>query len=142
MMDLESRDYTFAKLLIVRIKRMIDKCEVEHKDFTESDIVLLGLNILRIMCEIFYGNGKEDPHDWDYFFRALKSERDFQLFLHHLERMGLVKNVLLNEIIDLTDIGDLEKFFQDIRDADNSLKGIMTDKESINDDEGADKDGI
>ena len=137
-MDLQSREYTFAKLLIVRIKRMIDQCKVEHRDFSESEIVLMGLNILRIMCEIYYGNGKEDPHDWQYFFDAQKSERNFQLFLHHLERMGLVKNTLLNEIIDLTDMEDLEKFFQDIRDADNSLKGIMTEEN----DEGADKDGI
>lgn len=116
MMDLESKDYTLAKLLILRIKRMIDKCEVEHRDFSESEIVLLGLNTLRIICEIYYGNGKEDPHEWDFFFRALKSERDFQLYLHHEERMSLVKNTLLNEIIDMTESGDLEKFFHDIRE--------------------------
>ena len=116
MMDLESKDYTLAKLLILRIKRMIDKCEVDHRDFSESEIVRLALNTLRIMCEIYYGNGKEDPHEWDFFFRALKSERDFQLYLHHEERMSLVKNTLLNEIIDMTDAGDLEEFFKSARE--------------------------
>ena len=116
MMDLESKDYTLAKLLILRIKRMIDKCEVDYRDFSESEIVRLALNTLRIMCEIYYGNGKEDPHEWDFFFRALKSERDFQLYLHHEERMSLVKNTLLNEIIDMTDAGDLEEFFKSARE--------------------------
>ena len=116
MMDLESKDYTLAKLLILRIKRMIDKCEMDHRDFSESEIVRLALNTLRIMCEIYYGNGKEDPHEWDFFFRALKSERDFQLYLHHEERMSLVKNTLLNEIIDMTDAGDLEEFFKSARE--------------------------
>lgn len=115
-MDLESKEYTLAKLLILRIKRMIDKCEVDHRDFSESEIVRLALNTLRIMCEIYYGNGKEDPHEWDFFFRALKSERDFQLYLHHEERMSLVKNTLLNEIIDMTDAGDLEEFFKSARE--------------------------
>ena len=117
-MDLESKEYTLAKLLILRIKRMIDKCEVDHRDFSESEIVRLALNTLRIMCEIYYGNGKEDPHEWDFFFRALKSERDFQLYLHHEERMSLVKNTLLNEIIDMTDAGDLEEFFKSAREDD------------------------
>ena len=115
-MDLESKEYTLAKLLILRIKRMIDKCETDHRDFSESEIVRLALNTLRIMCEIYYGNGKEDPHEWDFFFRALKSERDFQLYLHHEERMSLVKNTLLNEIIDMTDAGDLEEFFKSARE--------------------------
>ena len=121
-MDLESRDYTFAKLLILRIKRMIDKCEVEHRDFSESEIVLIALNILRIMCELPYGNGNEDVREWDLFFRAQKSEEDLQFFLHHLERMGLVKNTLLNEILDMTETGDLEKFFKEVRGDD--LNGI------------------
>ena len=48
-MDLESKEYTLAKLLILRIKRMIDKCEVDHRDFSESEIVRLALNKLRII---------------------------------------------------------------------------------------------
>lgn len=135
-MDLESKEYTFAKLLILRIKRMIDKCEVEHRDFSESEIVLLALNTLRIISEIHYGNGNEDEHEWDYFFRALKSERDFQMYLHHQERMGLVKNTLLNEIIDMTETGDLEKFFMEVREDWND------DKFDLNRLKGEGKDGI
>ncbi len=117
-MDLESKDYTYAKLLILRIKRMIDKSSIEHRDFSESEIVVLGLNILRIMAELPFGDGTEDEHDWEYFFQAQKSEHSFMHFLHHLERMSLVKNTLLNEIIERTDIDDLEQLIREEKGAD------------------------
>lgn len=115
MIDMESPDYTWANLLVMYIKRLIDKTNIEHRDFSESEIVLLGLNILRIMCEIHYGDGTEDAQEWQYFFQAQKTDKDFQFFLYHLERMGLVKNTLLNEIINMTETEDIENFLKKVR---------------------------
>ena len=129
MNDLESKEYTYSNLLIKRIKRMIDKCEIEHRDFSESEIVCIALNILRIMAEIPFGDGTEDAHEWQYFFDAQKSEGGFMHFIHHLERMSMVKNTLLNEIIERTDIEDLEQL-------------IREEKGAIPESKGDDKDGI
>ena len=50
-------------------------------------------------------------------------------FIHHLERMSMVKNTLLNEIIERTDIEDLEEL-------------IREEKGAIPESKGDDKDGI
>ena len=113
MADLNSKDYTYGNLLIKRIKRMIDKSEMGHKDFTDSEIILIGLNIFRIMAEIPFGDGSEDVHEWQLFFDAQKSEKNFMQFIHHLERIALVKNTLLNEILERTDLEDLEEFIKE-----------------------------
>ena len=113
MADLNSKDYTYGNLLIKNIKRMIDKSEEGHKDFTDSDIILIGLNILRIMAELPFGNGNEDVHEWQLFFDAQKSEFNFMKFIHHLERIALVKNTLLNEILERNDLEDLEEFIKE-----------------------------
>lgn len=112
MNDLQSKDYTYSNLLIKRIKRMIDKSDINHRDFSESEIVCIALNVLRIMTEIPFGNGNEDVREWELFFNAQKSYEDFMFFIHHLERMSMVKNTLLNEIIERTDIEDLEELIR------------------------------
>ena len=112
MTDINSKDYTYANLLIMNIKRMIDESEIEHRDFSDAEIVMIALNILRIMSEMIYGNGTEDFREWELFFNAHKSEKEFQFLLHHLERMSLVKNELLNEIMTQTETEDLEKFIK------------------------------
>lgn len=125
--DLESKEYTYSNLLIKRIKRMIDKCEIDHRDFSESEIVCIALNVLRIMTEIPFGDGTEDVHEWQLFFDAQKSYKEFMHFIHHLERMSMVKNTLLNEIIERTDIEDLEQLIREEKGAIPESKGDDND---------------
>ena len=108
---------------------MMDRYERPHKDYNESDIVGIALGILRIMTEIPFGDGTEDVHEWQLFFDAQKSYPSFMQFIHHLERMSMVKNTLLNEIIERTDIEDLESL-------------IREEKGAIPESKGDDKDGI
>ncbi len=127
MNDLESKEYTYSNLLIKRIKRMIDKCEIDHRDFSESEIVCIALNVLRIMAEIPFGDGNEDVHEWQLFFDAQKSYKEFMHFIHHLERMSMVKNTLLNEIIERTNIEDLQQLIREEKGAIPESKGDDND---------------
>ena len=115
MIEKDSMDLTYANLLIKRIRRMIDGSEFEHKDFTDEDLMTIALNVLRIMTEFIFGDGTEDVHEWQYFFDAQKSEKNFMFFLHHLERMSLVKNELLNEIMTKSETEDLEKLIKEFK---------------------------
>ena len=118
MIEKDSNDLTYANLLIKRIRRMIDESTIEHREFSDSELMTIALNILRIMSEIFFGDGTEDAHEWQYFFDAQKSERNFMFFIYHLERMSLVKNELLNEIMTKSETEDLEKLIKEFKGED------------------------
>lgn len=115
MINLESDDYSYSNVLIMRIKEMIDKSDYSHNDCTESGIINIALNIMRIMCEIPLGNGEEDEREWELFFKAQKTERDLIFLFYHLDRMSLVKNELLNEVIKTTNKEDLERLINKIK---------------------------
>ena len=113
MENLNDKEYTYANLTIKRIQRMMMDDDKPLKDYSESDLVGIGLGILRIMTEIFFGDGTEDSHEWDLFFKSYKSKKDFIFFIYHLHQMQTVKNTLLNEVIQRTDLEDLEKFIKE-----------------------------
>ena len=115
MENLKNKEYTLSNLLIIRIQRLMDEYEKPHKEYNDAELVGIALNILRIMLEIPFGDGSEDPREWDYFFKAIKSRDDLIFFLYHLHQMGLVKNQLLNEIIGQNRTEDLEKLIKEAK---------------------------
>ena len=112
---LKDKEYTLSNLLIIKIQRLMDEYEKPHKEYSESEIVRIALSILKIMLEIPFGDGSEDPREWDYFFKAIKSRDDLIFFLYHLHQMGLVKNQLLNEVIGQNRTEDLEKLIKEAK---------------------------
>ena len=111
-MDYNSKDFTYANLLIIRIKRMLGSYEKPHKDFSDSEIVYLALGILRIMTEIPFGKGNDETYDWDLFFKAQKSRDDFIYFLDYLKRTSFGKNQTLNDAIEKLETEDIEEFIK------------------------------
>ena len=54
-MDLKEKEYAYANLVILQIKRMLDNTMKEHRDFSNWEIINIALDILRIMSEISCG---------------------------------------------------------------------------------------
>lgn len=115
-MDLKEKDYTYSNLAILQIKRLIDLTMIEHRDYSDAEIVNIALDILRIMCEIscgaiYFDEGTE--RTWDLFFDAQKTENGLLFLMQHLYRQSSVKNQLLNEILESTKGEDLEKLLKE-----------------------------
>lgn len=109
MIDLNSTDYTYANLTIANIKRLISESEFHDKDYAPNEIINIALDILRIMCEIPFGDGTENEFEWDMFFKAGKTRDGILSLMAYLYRNSSAKNQLLNEILTASNKEDLKK---------------------------------
>ena len=116
-MDLNDKDFTYANLQIVQIRRLLDNM-LYYQEMKDSQIVNIGLDILRIICEISSGLEGVSEREWDLFFQAQKDEKSLTFFIHDLYMKSTVKNELLNEVLKTTRIEDLEKFIKESKGAD------------------------
>jgi len=117
-MDLNDKEYSYANLVILQIKRMLDNTNKEHHDFSNWDIINIALDILRIMTEIscgtmYFDEGTE--RQWNLFFDAQKTEDGLMFFITDLYRHSKVKNQLLNEVLNTTKGEDLEELIKELK---------------------------
>lgn len=116
MIDINSKEYTYANLNIIAIKRLISKSEFNNRDFSQSDIINIALDILRIMCEIPYSEGDVNEYEWELFFNSGKSRDGINTLMSYLYRNGKGKNSLLNEIFDIAEEKDIKQLLKEERD--------------------------
>lgn len=109
MVDINSKEYTYANLNIIAIKRLIGKSELNDKEFSPSEIINIALDILRIMCEISYEDGIVDEYEWELFFKCGKSRDGILTLMSYLYRNGKGKNAILNEIFEKGDEADIKE---------------------------------
>lgn len=107
MIDLDSKDFTYTNVNIMRIRRMIRKSEFHCHEFTPEEIVKIAVDILRIMVEIPFGNGKQDDLEWQLFFQWDKSRDGINTLMHYLLQNAESRNNLFNEILENGDKEDL-----------------------------------
>ena len=112
MIDLNSKDYTYANLNILQIKRLIEQSEFNDKEYSSNELINIGLDILRIMCEIPFGDGNENEFEWDLFFKAGKTREGIITLMGYLYRKSTAKNQLLNEILSTTNNEDLKELLE------------------------------
>ena len=118
-MDLKDKEYAYANLVILQIKRMLDNTMKEHRDFSNWEIINIALDILRIMSEISCGTAYFDEgteRQWELFFDAQKSEDGLLFLMQDLYRHSKVKNLLLNEILQTTKGEDLEELLKELKE--------------------------
>ena len=118
MENLKNEEYSYANLVILQIRRMIDLTMIEHREYTDAEIVNIALDILRIMTEIscgtmYFDEGTE--RTWDLFFDAQKTEKGLLFLMADLYRHSKVKNQLINEILKSTKGEDLEKLIKELK---------------------------
>lgn len=85
------------------------------QDYKDSDLVNIGLEILRILMEISSGVmhvSEENEREWDLFFDAQKGEKEFLFFIHDLYMKSDVKNTLLNEVLEGNETDDIKKLIK------------------------------
>ena len=109
MVDINSKEYTYANLNIITIKRLIGKCELNNREFSTSEIINVALDILRIMCEISYEDGEVNDYEWELFFKCGKSRDGIFTLISYLYRNGKGKNAILNEIYEKVEEEDIKQ---------------------------------
>lgn len=113
-MDLTEKEYTYANLVLLQIRRNL-AAMLHHHSYSDAEIINIALDIMRILMEISSGVmhiTEENEREWDLFFQAQKDEKDFQFFIHDLYMNSNVKNRLLNEVISSNKTEDLEKLIK------------------------------
>ena len=111
--SLNNDDFTYTNVNIMRIKKMIRNSEFYCHDFKSEEIVMIAVDILRIMVEIPYGNGrKKDDLEWDMLFNWDKSRDGIHTLMIHLLQNGESRNNLFNEVLNN---GDKEELISMVR---------------------------
>ena len=113
-MDLTEKEYTYANLVLLQIRRDLNAM-LHHFDYSDSELVNIALDIMRILIDISSGvmhTTEENEREWDLFFQAQKDEKDFKFLIHDLYMKSKVKNELLNEVINNNKTEDLEKLIK------------------------------
>ena len=113
-MDLKDKDFTYANLQILQIRRILDYMLYNQK-LSDADIINIALNIRRIMMEISSGVchfSDDNEREWDLFFDAEKDEKGLTFFIHDLYMKSDVKNTLLNEVLEGNETDDLKKLIK------------------------------
>lgn len=117
--NLNSKDYTYANLNILTIKRLLEQSEYNTRDFAANEIINIALDILRIMCEIpfaVYDNKQYDEYEWELFFNAEKTGDGVIRLMTYLFRNAEGKNLILNEVFNSLTVEDMEKYIRIIND--------------------------
>ena len=108
--SMDSQDFTYTNVNIMRIKRMIRNSDFYCHEFTSEEIVQIAVDILRIMVEIPFGNGcKKDDLEWQMLFNWHKSRDGIHTLMIHLLQNGKSRNNLFNEVLDNGNKDDLIK---------------------------------
>lgn len=113
-MDMNEKDFTYANLQILHIKRMLDNM-LNVQDYSDAELVNIGLEILRILCDISSGVihfSDDDEREWDLFYDAQKSEKGFLFFIHDLYIKCHVKNELINDLLERNGTEELMKLIK------------------------------
>lgn len=117
--NLNSKDYTYANLNILTIKRLLEQSEYNTKDFAPNEIINIALDILRIMCEIpfcVHNNNQHDEYEWELFFNAQRTNDGIIKLMTYLFRNAEGKNMILNEVFNSLTVEDMEKYIRTIND--------------------------
>jgi len=115
-MDLNNEKYTYANLVILEIKRILDNINIDHRDYSDADIVNIALGVLRILCEISTESQIMENKQMKLFFNAEKDKKKLLLLFMDLYHDSNYKNKMLNEIMMASDKEDLETILKKIKE--------------------------